>query len=123
MFVLAYLIAAINQLGDIQAALGSLDTLVDTLENFIEATVVDKLFILLVLSLILAFKFLANSLIRYKFKYFCLSASDKVEVKISLILISLLFSFCSYTSVASIKFSNVSTNVSKLPNAACISPN
>lgn len=32
------LIAAINQLGDIQAALGSLDTLVDTLENFIEAT-------------------------------------------------------------------------------------
>lgn len=32
------LMAAINQLGNIQAALGSLDTLVDTLENFIEAT-------------------------------------------------------------------------------------
>ena len=32
------LIAAINQLGNIQAALGSLDTLVGTLENFIGAT-------------------------------------------------------------------------------------
>lgn len=32
------LMTAINQLGNIQAALGSLDTLVDTLENFIEAT-------------------------------------------------------------------------------------